>query len=433
MLLDALKPMKRLSVFFLSVWLVAVVEANDFPAEPLTLSTALSFAEQPHPFTSNARLDLELAKVNQDFHGSSNRLDLEALIVPQRVDQAAPKTGGSFTDSYATLRIRHPIYDFGRGKANQSHASTDLAIAEHNLKFVQATRKIEIMQRFFDVLIADLDYGVKNEKMTLTFLRYNRYQEEMDMHQSHAEVDVLDLETIYREAFVVRQAANFARRNARRTLALALGFTDYVPRDLATPDVSAYVAREVPEFEILLDEVLQNNHDMKQAELNLDKATAASEVSKSKYLPQLDAVLEATNWHRETGSRNATSVGIQFTVPLVSGARKSRDQRISHIAVERARARLAETEHAVRQKTFDLWQALTLHHVRLSAAEVRLNYRDQYMDRARALYELEERSDLGDAQAELLRALLESNRVEYALALTWSELDALMGKPVFPF
>ena len=61
-----------------------------------------------------------------------------------------------------------------------------------------------------------------------------------------------------------------------------------------------------------------------------------------------------------------------------------------------------------------------------------MNYRDQYMDRARTLYELEESSDLGDAQAELLRALLEIQRSEFNLALTWSEIDALMGNPVYP-
>jgi phosphoglycolate phosphatase-like HAD superfamily hydrolase len=48
---------------------------------------------------------------------------------------------------------------------------------------------------------------------------------------------------------------------------------------------------------------------------------------------------------------------------------------------------LVEAEFAVRQRIFELWKELTIHHVDLTAAQVRLEYRDQYMDRARTLYE----------------------------------------------
>lgn len=428
--------MTRFTPRIVLVWLIfaiAVATADDFPQEPLQLSDALSLTDKPHPLTSQAELDVEQAKINSSFHDSYNQLALEAIFMPQRVDRVAPGTGGSLDDSYATLRLSHPLYDFGRKNAAKSRAKVELEKAQHNLDFVRAQRRIEIMRRFFDVLVADLDYGVKNEKMTLAFLRYNRHLEEMELYQAHAEVDVLNLETIYREQFLTRQEAGINRRRARRNLGMMLGFSDYVPRDLIAPDVSVYVEREVPEFATLIEQVLESNVHIKQAELNLLRAIKSAEETESQYKPQLDAVLEATEWEREIGSRNVTSIGIRFSVPLVSGERRSRDRQLAEIGVERARVKLAETELTVRQRTFDLWKSLTLHHVNLAAAEVRLNFRDQYMDRARALYELEERSDLGDAQAELLRALLENDRVRYELTLTWSEIDALMGNSVYPY
>ena len=409
------------------------VAAAELPDEPLDLSAVLMFAENPHPSLSEAEADLESAKVISNFHNSANQLNLEAILYPQRVDRAMPGSSNSLGDGSATLRLSHPIYDFGRRDADRSAANVEVQRSQHHLDYVLAQRRIEIMRRFFDVLIADLTYSVQDEKMTLSFLRFDRFLEEMEMFEAHAEVDVLKLETIYREEFAQRQEYNFNRIETRRNLALAMGFTDYVPRDLQMPDLSEYVEREVPEFETLLEQILATNYDLKQAELNLEKALMAVEVSEAKFMPQLDIVLEATEWEQEVGSRNSASIGFRLHVPLVAGSQKNRDRRLSQIAVDRASAKLAETEHAVRKRSFELWKALTVHHLDITAAQVRINYRDQYMDRARTLYELEEISDLGDAQAELLRASLEDYRTQFNLALTWSEIDALTGNQVHPY
>ena len=411
----------------------AVVTAAELPDEPLNLSAVLKFADSPHPSLIGAESDLESAKVNSDFYNSANQLHLEAILYPQRVDRAMPGGANSLSDGSATISLSHPIYDFGRRSADRAVANVEVQRSQHHLDYVLAQRRIEIMRRFFDVLIADLTYSVQDEKMTLSFLRYDRFLEEMEMFEAHAEVDVLKLETIYREEFAKRQEYNFNRIETRRNLALAMGFTDYVPRDFQMPDLSAYLEREVPEFETLLELILATNYDLKQAELNLEKALMAVEVSNSKFKPQLDIVLEATEWEEEVGSRNSASIGLRLHVPLAAGSQKNRDRRLSQIAVDQARAKLVETEHAIRKRSFELWKALTVFHLDISAAEVRLNYRDQYMDRARTLYELEESSDLGDAQAELLRASLEDYRTKFNLALTWSEIDALTGNQVHPY
>ncbi len=428
--------MKRMSQFLLLIGLSfasVAVSAAEIPDEPLNLSAVMMFADSPHPLLSGAESDLESAKIISDFHNSANQFNLEAVLYPQRVDRAMPGSANSLGDGSATLRLSHPIYDFGRRSADQSVANVEVQRSQHHLDYVLAQRRVEIMRRFFDVLIADLTYSVQDEKMTLSFLRFDRFLEEMEMFEAHAEVDVLKLETIYREEFSKRQEYSFNRIETRRNLALAMGFTDYVPRDLQMPDLSEYVEREVPEFETLLELILATNYDLKQAELNLEKALMAVEVSEAKFMPQLDIVLEATEWEQEVGSRNSASIGLRLHVPLAAGSQKNRDRRLSQIAVDRARAKLAETEHAVRKRSFELWKALTVYHLDVSAAEVRLNYRDQYMDRARTLYELEEISDLGDAQAELLRASLEDYRTKFNLALTWSEIDALTGNQVHPY
>ncbi len=61
------------------------------------------------------------------------------------------------------------------------------------------------------------------------------------------------------------------------------------------------------------------------------------------------------------------------------------------------------------------------------AAEIKISYRDLYLDRSRALYELEVRTDLGDAMTQMTEAQWEATRAKYRLALTWAKIDALTG------
>ena len=407
----------------------AEADSDQYPGEPLTLSEALSFSERSHPSTRGMELDLELARTNQSFAKTGYQPNIEAVLKPQRANRVAGPD--SLDDSSSTLRVIQPIYDFGRTAAIRAQSDAEYSAAQQALKFRLEQRRIEIMQFFFNVLISDLDYAVKNEKMTLAFLHFNRLREETDMFESHAEVDVLAAETLYREKFHVRQQAGIQQQSTRRRLGISLGFADYVPRDLVSPDVSSYVNREVPEFESMLAQVWESSPEVAVAKLNLEKEQGAADQSVAQYRPTLEATLEATDWRQDTGSRNSASIALQLKVPLWPGAKKARDNRIAEIRVERARSRIDEVEYELRIRVYELWKQLRVLQVEKAAADIRTEYRDQYMDRSRTLYELEERADLGDAQAELLRSLLEATRIDYQLALTWAQLDLLMGKPVF--
>ena len=65
-----------------------------------------------------------------------------------------------------------------------------------------------------------------------------------------------------------------------------------------------------------------------------------------------------------------------------------------------------------------------------AAADSDNTYRSYYQDRSRAMYEMEMRSDLGDAQAAAADALLEVTRVDFEQALLWAEIDALLARPI---
>ncbi|HJP44600.1 MAG TPA: hypothetical protein QGH18_01200, partial [Arenicellales bacterium] len=73
---------------------------------------------------------------------------------------------------------------------------------------------------------------------------------------------------------------------------------------------------------------------------------------------------------------------------------------------------------------------LQINQAEQAAAFAQEEFRSYYQDRSRALYELELRSDLGDAQAHAAEAMWRSAQVVFERALLWAELDALLGRPL---
>ena len=55
-------------------------------------------------------------------------------------------------------------------------------------------------------------------------------------------------------------------------------------------------------------------------------------------------------------------------------------------------------------------------------------YRELYLDRSRALYEMEVQSDIGDAQAKISDYHYRKTETEYRIAVAWAQLDALRGR-----
>ncbi len=62
--------------------------------------------------------------------------------------------------------------------------------------------------------------------------------------------------------------------------------------------------------------------------------------------------------------------------------------------------------------------------------DLTIDYRDLYLDRSRALYELEVTSDLGDAMVKLSDAQLFKAQTVFELAINRAKLDALVGNPM---
>ena len=82
----------------------------------------------------------------------------------------------------------------------------------------------------------------------------------------------------------------------------------------------------------------------------------------------------------------------------------------------------------MRQRVLELRLRLDDIKLFLAGLQVRSDYRELYLDRSRALYELEVKTDLGDAMTEITAVMLDTARAEFDWIMTKAELDALAGR-----
>ena len=54
-----------------------------------------------------------------------------------------------------------------------------------------------------------------------------------------------------------------------------------------------------------------------------------------------------------------------------------------------------------------------------------------YLDRSRALYQLEVKTDFGDAMTRSHEAHLDQIKNKFSIALAWARIEALLGKTVY--
>ncbi len=423
-----------LLVVVLAVYLgnTAAIGAEPEIPNPLTLEKALSFADNPEPQLELARAELDSAALKLDQAQTGYQPTVYLDLVPRAADRTADNRSDIINDSFAQIRAIQPIYDFGRTRARQLSAQTDFAAQQGLWIDAKRARKIEILTRYFDVLLADIRYAVDDEEMTLAFLHYDRLRERRELFDGTAEVNVLEAETRYRELFAIRTNSQLNQQRTRLLLSSVLGLSGHRPRDLESPDLSHWLDREIPEFDDLSQLAAEGNPEILAAQKRVESADANVELAIATYRPSLYAEVELSEYERATGSRDDIRASLNLEIPLYQGSHKRLARSAAEVEVEKAQARLQLIQDNVHQQLFDLLQALEVTRLERNAAATRETYRDLYLDRSRALYEMEVRTDLGDAQAKLLEATWHSAQADFTTTVTWAKLDALLGRSIFP-
>ena len=404
---------------------LTVLASEPLP-EPLTFPAALATASNPQHF--------QLEGVEQQLHTLRAELGIEAgnygftLDLKGRLrevgesDFALPRDDGG--DNAASLVLYKPLYDFGLQNSRERVLLRQLEALELQKSLLIQQRRLSIMRRFFDVLNADNNFISENEALAIGFIRFDNAREDFELGRI-AEIEVLRLQSEYE---VIRQRRNLAAQQQRLTrsqLAEAMGFPGRLPSDLVAPKIST--DRPLPEdIEGLLTQAMAYSLEARVALANTQAAQAAIMIAEAEDNPSVDFEVEVSSYERESRLRDDWRASLYVEIPLYSSAAPARVDR-ARAQHRRALAEQQRLQSNLRLEVLELWQKIQQQQLVLAGRQVEQDYRDRYLDRSRAEYELEFKSDLGDSMILFSRANAARQKALYDFELAYQQLQALVG------
>ena len=406
----------------------AAEPAADTLPQPLTLEHALSLADAPHPRLQQAQAEMDRARARLDSARAEKGVDVSLRGRARWVEPSDAAPDDQHDDHKAALVVRKRLYDFGLSEAREAAAAEGVQGERWRYQETRSDRRIRIMERFFDVLLADLQYARDNEAMAVAYVELDRLRNRHELGQI-SDLELLEKESEYQTIRRERAASQARQRATRSKLALALNRPSALPAELAPPQLPQ-LQRELPPYEKLMEKALADNPDLQALRARIAAAGKSVEAARAGDRPRVDAVMEGAEYSRELGSRDEWRAGVEFEVPLYNGGRTSAAVAEAKAERYRRQADLAEAEQQVRQAVLDLWLELDTLRTRRDEVRALRDYRELYLDRSRTIYEQEVKTDLGDSMVRLTEAQLAEARTDYRTALAWERMDALTGGPL---
>lgn len=405
--------------------LLAEENPSPLPA-PLTLEYAIQLAhdaQHPRLMQAEARLldaDAELLEAQAGY-----ALELDLKLEAARIEPSELAFNQDQGDHMAMLQLRKPLYDFGQ-TGDKTEAAEELRQAiENDRGYVVQQRKIDISRYYFQVLLADLKYAWDNEAMSIAYIRYDQAQDRHALGEI-SDIDLLSAQNNYEEVRVQRYVSESNQYLSRVALAEAINRPGQLSSNLKMPDFRSW-HYELPESSQLLETSLTHNPQLKLQNAQVSASYKRLESARKQDRPRLDAGLEYSEYSRDTASRDDWRAELNLTIPLFeheamqAKIAKSRAQWLSD------QARLRDIQAEVRQRVLSLWQQIYQLKAQRQQRRVAMELRELELDRNRAMYEMELKTDLGNAMVAVSEVRYLQAKTEFELALGWMELELMLG------
>jgi outer membrane protein TolC len=416
---------QSVATLFGALFVVAPICIPACIAAPLTLEAALAHADAPHPELQLAQARHELANAETRLAASLNdfRVTLDATLRSGR----NPLFDDRFhPDHQVRLSARKTLIDSGRQQAGAQAAEQEREARGLQLLDVRAQRRITLMARYFDVLLAEMQDAADTETLATAYVSWDNAKDRLTLGQM-AQWELSELESRYIESLARRNEVRHGLREKRMALGAAMNLPGLVLDELVDPKLPGN-ERQLHELEEMLVRMQTGNLRLAAQQRLLIATGQRLEGVRADNRPSVEFEAEAAAWTRDALTRDDLRAGVNLVWPLWQGGRN--DARLG-----REQARFHELQAQYDQLRIDLRQALIetreeILFLRDSArrnAEIGARHRDQALDKARAEYEMELKTNLGSSMAETQYAQLKRRAIEYRIALAWARLDALLG------
>jgi outer membrane protein TolC len=421
-----------MAVFILLLSLLSTVQAAEQESLPeeIDLGYALSQASADHPQLQIARSQIDGQRALLDETEAQTALQTRLSARLRWIDPPDIAPDQSQDDHSLSLFIDKPLYDFGRSSAKLAADQAGILSVEQRYRDAENQHRLAILAAYFDVMLADLAYARDNEDMSMGYVKMDRAQQRNELGQL-SDIELLEARSVYQATRIQRYRSSVAQRTTRAQLANVLNRPGQLPGELQEPELNI-LKRTIPEdVEAWLAEADKNNRLLAAARLRVEQANAQMAAANSSDNPTLMGTAELSGYSRELGSSDRWRAGVLLDVPLTTGGRSQAERAKRRADGAMARAELEQHRRDIHQAILEIWGELQALKVAREYAQAESEFRELYLDRSRALYELEVTTDLGDAMVRTTAVRYETMKTDYMMSLAWARLDALLGRTVF--
>lgn len=398
---------------------------------PLTLEFVLSNVSEEHPDVQSAQAQLDYQQALLHQVDAESGLDVAIKAEARYIEPPIIAPDQRNNDSRISLLVSKRLYDFGRSSASNDAALSEVQGSELKLLQARNQHRIDLMAAFFDVLLADLTYIRENEALATSYIRYDRLRMRRDLGQ-HSDIEVLEAEKDYQAVRVRLYRSRSMQQTTRNHLANMMNRPNELMAEIAEPKLD-YLEHKIADVEQLHKAALENNPYLNSLRQQVLAAQNRLKAARAGNRPVLNGKLSVSDYNRDMGSYNDYEASLILDIPLWSGGSVQANVAKQLANLKSSQAKLRSAEMDIHQTILETWQRLDVLRIERQEAKSIIDFRDLYLDRSRALYEMEVKTDLGDSMVQVSDARLKQAEAKFKTALALARLNALLGKPVFPF
>lgn len=416
---------------FVVTWLsLGCVQAQDKTTQlpsPLDLHSAIKQLHYgTHPDLLHARARQLITQAQADRMNARYALQAAVNLRAQWVDPSERAFDTSRNDHKASLNISKHLYDFGVTGELEDVSDSLVRASEIDRAYAMKLHTIDITRKYLDVLLADLEFSWSNEAMSMDFVSLDKVRDMYAVNQLD-EIDLLEKESRYQQSLAVRRTSEAKQRVTRVQLAEALNTPGQLAAELETPTFHRLMA-PVEEPDKLMQLALSQYPEIQAQMQRVAAASAQYSADSSQWMPSLSAEIELAEYGRDLPSRENWRAALNLKIPIHENGMNRAAAAEAHASLLQQRAELQRLQSQIREDVFMLWQNINMLIAKSQALAVAQRHAYRALDRSRGEYELELRTDFGDAQVRISKVRFDKATNDYALVIEKMRLALMIGE-----
>jgi len=357
---------------------------------------------------------------------SAYALEAEINLEAARIEPASNAFDASPNDHKASLNIRKPLYDFGYTSSRLEAAQTGVDAEQFEYRHALAQQQIEISRSFFDAILSDIKFAWDNEAMAILYVQVDKTRDRFDLKQV-SEVELLKAETDYQQLLTTRRNTEILQRISRAQLAESINRPGELSAELVAPEIE-FKNLQLPDPEILIQRAMATNFELRAQLKRVEATASAMDAARKKSRPTLAAEIEVADYSRELPSREDWRAAVNLKIPLYENALVK-----SEVAEKRAlwlaqQAQLTRLQSELRRQVYSRWMALNDFITKSAELETAAQAAERTLDKRRGEYELELRTDYGDALVNTSRVRYQQAKNSFDMIIAAMQLALLTGE-----